>query len=285
LQSWKFPLHFIDFETSAVALPFNKGRRPYEQIAFQFSHHVLHADGRIEHADQFISAEAGVFPNFEFIRALRKSLSGDDGTIFRYASHENSILNAIYDQLRSSSELDKQDLLTFIQSISTSKNDRVEKWEGERKMVDLCAVIKAYYYNPLTKGSNSIKMVLPAVLQSSALLKAKYAQSIAQANISSLNFDSTQIWLQEEDGEVTNPYKMLPPLFEGWSDDEIEATLSELDNIANGGAALTAYGKLQYTDMSPAERKALCAALLKYCELDTLAMVMIYEHLREVVSN
>ena len=36
MDTWKFPLHFIDFETSAVALPFYEGMRPYEQIAFQF---------------------------------------------------------------------------------------------------------------------------------------------------------------------------------------------------------------------------------------------------------
>ena len=39
MKNWKFPLHFIDFETSAVALPFYEKMRPYEQIAFQFSHH------------------------------------------------------------------------------------------------------------------------------------------------------------------------------------------------------------------------------------------------------
>ena len=47
MAKWKFPLHFIDFETSRSALPFYKGLRPYEQIAFQFSHHKVEmgADG------------------------------------------------------------------------------------------------------------------------------------------------------------------------------------------------------------------------------------------------
>ena len=34
MNSWTYPLHFIDFETSTVAIPFKKGRRPYEGIAF-----------------------------------------------------------------------------------------------------------------------------------------------------------------------------------------------------------------------------------------------------------
>ena len=41
MKDWKFPLHMIDFETTAVALPFYKGLRPYEQVAFQFSDHII----------------------------------------------------------------------------------------------------------------------------------------------------------------------------------------------------------------------------------------------------
>jgi len=55
-----------------------------------------------------------------------------------------------------------------------------------------------------------------------------------------------------------------------------------MNNIADGGAALTAFGKLQYTDMSEEERLEIKNSLLKYCELDTLAMVMIYEHFCEL---
>jgi hypothetical protein len=75
MDKWKYPLHFIDFETSAVALPFTRGRRPYEQVAFQFSHHQLEEDGTVRHASEFISNQPGEFPNFDFARALRDSLS------------------------------------------------------------------------------------------------------------------------------------------------------------------------------------------------------------------
>mgnify|MGYP002654785666 CR=1 FL=1 len=60
MASWRFPYHFIDFETSAVAIPFHQGMRPYEQVAFQYSHHVMHEDGRVEHKGQFLLAERGV---------------------------------------------------------------------------------------------------------------------------------------------------------------------------------------------------------------------------------
>ena len=48
--------------------------------------------------------------------------------------------------------------------------------------------------------------------------------------------------------------------------------------IQDGAAALIAFGKMQFTEMGEDERLALKSALLQYCELDTLAMVMIYEH-------
>lgn len=284
MESWNYPLHFIDFETSAVALPFNIGRKPYEQVAFQFSHHVVYENGKIEHGNEFLLAEAGKFPNFEFVRALKNAV-GDKGTIFKYSSHENTILNAIYWQLTDSEETDKEELIQFIKSISHSKKDSIEFWKGGRDMVDLCAVYKMYYFDPFTKGSNSIKAVLPAILRRSDFLKNKYQQAIGEIGLSSKNFESTHKWLTIKDGEVQNPYKLLPPVFENWSNDQLDELLSDVEDLNNGGAALTAYGFLQYTDMSQQERDKITEALLRYCELDTLAMVMLWEHFVEVVSN
>ncbi|MBT8184459.1 MAG: DUF2779 domain-containing protein [Eudoraea sp.] len=285
ISSWKYPLHFIDFETSASALPFHKGRHPYEQIAFQFSHHIYHEHGDIEHANEFLYAEAGIFPNFEFIRALKQALEKDNGSIFRYATHENTILNAIFQQLQESNEPDKNDLITFIQEISHSTQNSEIKWKGARDMIDLLEVLKDYYYNPLTHGSNSIKAVLPAVLGSSEFLQTKYSQKLGQLKLTSKNFTKDHIWLNVNDEEVISPYKNLPPIFQDWSEEAIEKSLSEIASISDGGAALAAYGKLQYTDMSKEEINEIQKALLKYCELDTLAMVMIYEHFAELIRE
>jgi len=281
MAKWKFPLHFIDFETSTVALPFTAGRKPYEQVAFQFSHHIYQEDRTIEHKSEFISNTAGEFPNFIFARALKKSLENDNGTIFRFATHENSILNAIMVQLNASNEEDSAELIEFLKSITNSTKDSAEQWEGDRNMVDLNKIVKDYFYNPHTKGSNSIKAILPASLNSSTYLKQKYCQPIGVINLTSSNFDDNHIWLKIDKNEVVNPYKILPPVFEGWSELELLENLSEIDEIADGGAALTAYAKLQYQDMTEKERDEITNGLLKYCELDTLAMVMIYEHFKE----
>jgi len=284
MDSWTFPLHFIDFETSTVALPFNKGIKPYEQIAFQFSHHIYYKDGRIEHANEYINNTAGFFPNFEFVRALKKALENDEGSIFKYSPHENTILNAIYVQLLGSNENDKEELITFIKHITHSKGDSATVWQGDRDMIDLWEVEKHFYYNPLTKGSNSIKAVLPASLSSSPFLQNKYSQPISRINVTSKNFSNNHVWLEIDNGNVKSPYNMLPSVFEGWSEDQLDSTISEIGDIKDGGAALTAYGKLQYTDMENSEINELTSALLKYCELDTLAMVMIYEHFKELID-
>ena len=282
MNSWKFPLHFIDFETSTVALPFTEGRRPYEQVAFQFSHHQMEADGTVSHAGQTIIDGAGVFPNFEFVRKLKSELSKDDGTIFRYSNHENTILVSIYFQLQASSESDRVELCEFIQSITQLKEKKsVFIWKGARNMVDLCQVVKDYYYNPLMKGSNSIKAVLPAILGTSEFLQKKYAKSISEIGLSSLNFSSTHVWLAIQNGVVESPYDRLPKLFENWDYYQRKELLSEIEEVSNGGAAMMVYSKLQYEDMAVSERKELVKGLLKYCELDTLAMVMLFEELRE----
>ena len=284
MNSWKFPLHFIDFETSIVALPFTAGRRPYEQVAFQFSHHQMEADGTVRHVGQTIIDAAGVFPNFEFVRQLKSELSKDDGTIFRYSNHENTILVSIYFQLQTSNELDREELCYFIQSITQlKKEESIVKWEGFRNMVDLCQVVKDFYYNPLMKGSNSIKAVLPAILGTSTYLKNRYAKSISEIGITSLNFPDTHVWLSIQNGVVESPYDRLPKLFENWDYYLRKELLSEVEEVSNGGAAMMVYSKLQYQDMSAPERQELVNGLLKYCELDTLAMVMLYEELREAI--
>lgn len=283
LSSWEYPLHMIDFETCMVAIPFNKGQRPYEQIAFQFSHHIIYQDGRIEHANEYINSRPGFHPNFEFVRELKKAL-GDKGSIFKYSNHENTVLCQLRVQLLDSDEKDKEELITFIENVTHKKSGTEFLWKGERDMVDLCEMVKRYYYSPRTNGSNSIKFVLPAILNESELIKEKYSKAIYGRNeeIKSKNFDSHTWITLDSNGEVKNPYKTLPPIFDKWDFEQLELVMSDSD-IANGGAALTAYAMMQFTHMSDREREKIKSALLRYCELDTFAMVMIWEHWHNLV--
>lgn len=69
---------------------------------------------------------------------------------------------------------------------------------------------------------------------------------------------------------------MLPPINKEISDEDAPLLFDNTD-LKEGGAATIAYAKLQFTNMSNFERDELRNALLRYCELDTLAMVMIIE--------
>lgn len=280
-RNWRFPLHFIDFETAAPPVPLHQGLRPYQSLAFQFSHHTLHEDGSVSHAGEYLNAVPGAFPNFDFLRNLMSSLDGDNGTIFRYAAHENTILNHIVEQLDQfgHDESDFQELRNFASSISNPTKSQPNPWmPGDREMVDLRELVARHYYHPRMKGSQSIKYVLPAVLTESTFLRDKYSKPIYGYEVdpgSSRNFPK-QVWIQQKDDTVMDPYELLPAVF-----DEVDKnTWDNLwagDEIRGGGAAMAAYLRLQQDGLPQEYRDDIENGLLRYCELDTLAMVMIVE--------
>ncbi len=281
VEGVQYPLHFIDFETTMVPLPFFRGQRPYEQIAFQFSHHTLDESGKVVHQTQWINDEPGKFPNFRFVRELKKALSNNQGTIFRYAAHENTVLCQLYDQLAASEEPDREELMHWIQTITyryeREGSSKTYLWKGERNMVDLLDLVKRFYYDPVTNGSNSLKAVLPASILRSRYIQEVYSKPVYGEVIRSLNFRE-HTWLQPDgEGGYISPYQQLPEIYEGWTRDELDRRVHPDDDLDDGGAAMTAYNMMQFTEMEDKERQRIISALLKYCELDTLAMVMLWE--------
>lgn len=288
IGKWSFPLHFIDFETARVAIPFFAGQRPYANIAFQFSHHVVDADGCVEHRSQFLATVPGRRPNYDFVRALQVEL-GPVGTVLMWSPHEKTTLNAILEELEQdpAPPTDAEALAAFIRSLTTKAEGKFTPREPGRTLIDLCRLAEKAFFHPATKGSNSIKKVLPAVMQSSEHLKQRYSQPIygAKGGIPSLNF-TDQVWWQETDGAVTDPYRLLPPVFSDLPRGEIETLEGNEDwEIAQGGAATTAFAKLQFETIGRQEKRSIEDALLRYCELDTLAMVMVYEAWLELASQ
>ena len=72
-------------------------------------------------------------------------------------------------------------------------------------------------------------------------------------------------------------------LLRGYLPDDAELNYHNLDErCQNGGNAMTLFPKIQ--DMSPEEAKASREALLRYCELDTWAMVKVWERLKMICS-
>lgn len=91
---------------------------------------------------------------------------------------------------------------------------------------------------------------------------------------------------------MENPYKHLPPISSYFPEESRESVDGACEGddgedggetVANGGAALWAYGMMQFTD--GANSDALTKALLRYCELDTMAMVFIWEYFNDMCSR
>jgi len=249
LASHKYPLHFMDFEGSRLALPYHVGMRPYEQASFQWSCHTIHEPGGpIEHTEWLNAEEA--FPNFEFARTLQAQI-GDAGTVYIWSPYEKVILNEILGQMSRYSERDP-DLAAWIDRMIDKNSNRV---------VDLCDLAKSFYFHPAMKGSLSIKYVLPAVWQTNASLR---------------NHPLFSRYLKhDEAGNILNPYDTLPPLPIGKDGG------SETDEVVTEGTgAMRVYQEMIFglSRNEPGAREKYRKLLLQYCELDTAAMVMIWMH-------
>jgi hypothetical protein len=71
---------------------------------------------------------------------------------------------------------------------------------------------------------------------------------------------------------------VLPALFP--NDPELD--YYNLEGVHNGGEAMTIFPKIQYMD--PEEQAKTRENLLKYCQLDTYAMVKVWEDLKRVAE-
>ena len=281
MQTWKYPYHMIDFETAMAALPFHDGMKPYEAVAFQFSHHIIEEDGTVKHVGEFICVDPGDYPNYKFARALKKELENDNGTTFMWSHHENTILSTIAKQISEDphAPADAEELIAFISSITK---------DGVRAMYDLCWLAEKTFFHPDTKGSTSIKKVLPAMLKISQKLQETYSKPLygAPNGILSINFTSEDGFRWLDQNGQGNPYAILKQYAKDAIPEGIEdSDEGETSVIAEGGAAATAYSRLQFEDLDEEARTRIISALLRYCELDTLAMVMIMQGWQELLKE
>ena len=140
LNTVRYPVHHLDFETFMPAIPRFSQTRPYQVIPTQWSNHVEYDDGRIDH-DQYLCLEQKD-PREELAVRLLESL-GREGSICVYSDYERSVIGRLAEALPSL----RQELQRLLSRL----------W-------DLFDVVKDHYYHPAFKGSYSIKSVLPAVI-------------------------------------------------------------------------------------------------------------------------
>jgi hypothetical protein len=244
LEGHKYPLHFIDFEGSRLAIPYHVGMRPYEQASFQWSCHTIEQPGgNVEHSEWLNTDDA--FPNFEFARTLKDRI-GVKGTVYIWSNYEITILREIREQMAKYGA-DDQALACWLEQMVAEPHSRV---------VDMCAIAKDFYFHPVMKGSLSIKHVLPAVWKSDAAVRAH-----------PLFKEYVQI---DSQGHLLNPYATLPSLPIG----------TEEEVVKEGTGAMRVYQEMMF-GRAKHDAKALGnyrKLLLQYCELDTAAMVAIWMH-------
>ena len=91
-------------------------------------------------------------------------------------------------------------------------------------------------------------------------------------------FRQRQYYCRAMQGSYSIKY-VLPALFP----DDPELDYHHLDGVHNGTEASTAFARMK--DMSPEEAQNVRSQLLRYCGLDTLAMVRVWEKLRSAAGD
>jgi len=138
-----YPIYHLDFETFASAVPVFNGSRPYQQLVFQYSLHIEHKNGQLDH-QEFLAEVNGEDPRIKFIEHLLSDC-GNSGDVLVYnIGFERGKLF---------------DLIEF----SPKHNMPILKIIDRLK--DLMVPFRdRAYYTPEMQGSYSIKKVLPALV-------------------------------------------------------------------------------------------------------------------------
>jgi len=139
LDAMTHPIHYLDFEAIAPAVPRFAGTSPYQKHPFQYSLHTRMADGALVHVE-YLADHAG-----DWRRPLTEHLLhelGDTGRIVVYSNYEEQVLRQLAAWF--------PDLAPRIEAVIA-------------RLFDLEKVVKDGYIHPGFRGRTSIKKVLPVM--------------------------------------------------------------------------------------------------------------------------
>ena len=141
LDALEFPLHFFDYEACNFAIPQFDGFKPYQFVTFQYSLHILHADGSLEHKEYLITDPQKAV-SLELVEQMRQDFYPDGSAIVWYKPFEvsrNKELAELY-----------PDSQSFFDALN------------EKRIFDLRDIFsKNMYVDARSKGSTSLKEILP----------------------------------------------------------------------------------------------------------------------------
>lgn len=206
LDQLVFPQYYLDYETISTAIPMFDDCKPYQQVPFQYSLHVLREPGgELEHYE-YLARHGDKNPIPALLAQMKREI-GDEGSV-----------------------------IVWYKPFETSRNKEMAKMYPEysdfllhvnERVYDLMDVFsKQYHVHPLFLGKTSIKYVLPVLVP--------------------------------------------------------ELSYKEMQ-IQNGGIACLRWFQMATGVVPNEEGDKIYKNLLKYCELDTLAMYKIYEVLLTLI--
>lgn len=205
LGELEYPLYFLDYETMSGLIPYFDGHRPYQQVPFQYSLHILESPDAELTQNEYLHRD-----NSDPSRPLTEQLIADIG--------------------------DKGSVVVWFEGFEKARNSELgdmlpeykESMEAiNKRVVDLMIPFKLKWYDdPRFNGSASIKQVLPVLCPHLS-------------------------------------YKKL--------------------GIQEGGSAQRLWMEAVLDDKRADQKDQILEDLIEYCKLDTLAMVEIYNCLKELV--
>lgn len=147
IDTLKYPIYHLDFETFQQSVPQWKGISPYAQIPFQYSLHIEQKDGTLEHKEYL--AIDGIDPREQIAKRLVEDIPSDVTVLAYNMSFEKGVITKLAE---SHIDLSRQLLI-----INENMKDLMVPFQ------------KKYYVTPSMNGSYSIKYVLPALVPKLAL--------------------------------------------------------------------------------------------------------------------
>jgi len=184
---------------------------------------------------------------------------GESGTPFMWSTFENTILKDVLHQMESLNYEDEI-LKNWLINITTDK-DAIPARKG--RFVDLNDLTNKYYFHPDMKGKTSIKKVLPAIWNNNPYLHDNpwFSQYVTGDALSSKSL-----------------YDSLAPIINEMEEEEV---------INEGTGAMRYYNEMMF-GLGPDDytrKEQLKKLLLQYCELDTMAMVIIWRYWVDRLEN
>ena len=141
LDTLRYPLYHLDFETYQQPVPEFDGVRPYQQIPFQYSLHIEQEDGTLEHRE-FLAKE-GTDPRRALAEQLVQDIPQGVCSLAYNMSFEKSVISGLAEQF--------PDLAEALTDIHDNLHDLMIPFREQS------------YYSAAMQGSYSIKYVLPAL--------------------------------------------------------------------------------------------------------------------------